>query len=87
MFNIGLPELLVIVLVVVVFLNPRELPGFFRKLGRGVQQIKHMREEFTRSLRDVQEDLGLTDRGTRGTPAGLVVASGGRWVPLVHHSR
>ncbi len=66
MFNIGLPEILIIFIIVVIFVNPKELPGLFRKLGRGVQQIRRMREDFTQSLRDVQEDLGLTNPGTRG---------------------
>jgi Sec-independent protein translocase protein TatA len=70
MFNIGLPELLIIVLAVIVFISPKQLPGFFRKVGTGVAKIKGMREEFTRSLRDVQEDLGLTERGTPGAQGG-----------------
>ena len=70
MFNIGLPELLIIILVVILFISPKQLPGLFRKVGRGVQQIRRMREEFTQSLRDVQEDLGLMDRGTPGTHVG-----------------
>ena len=70
MFNIGLPELMIIVLVVIVFISPKELPGFLRKLGRGVQQIRHMREQFARSMREIQDDLGLTDSGTRGAQGG-----------------
>ena len=70
MFNIGLPELMIIVLVVIVFISPKELPGFLRKLGRGVQQIRHMREQFTRSMREIQDDLGLTDSGARGAQGG-----------------
>jgi sec-independent protein translocase protein TatB len=72
MFNIGLPEMLVIVFVVVLFVDPKQLPGLFRNIGKGVQQIRRMREEFTRSMRDVQNDLGLTNVGSSGAPDGAM---------------
>ena len=57
MFRIGLPEILIVLAVVVILVKPKDLPGFFRKVGRGVRQLRGLREEFTRSVREMQDDL------------------------------
>ena len=61
MFNVGLPEILIIILVVVVFVNPKEFPGFFRKVGKFVQQMKDMRETFTRSVEEIKNQINTAD--------------------------
>ncbi len=50
MFGIGLPELVVIVVVFFIFMNPKQLPSFFRKLGKVFRQMRRMREDFLQSL-------------------------------------
>jgi Sec-independent protein translocase protein TatA len=71
MFNIGLPEILIIAFVAVIFIDPKQLPGLFRNLGKGVQQMKRMREDFTKGIQEVQNDLGLADSGPRRQPDSL----------------
>jgi len=57
LFRIGLPEILIVLAVVVILVKPKDLPGFFRKVGRGVRQLRGLREEFTQSVREMRDDL------------------------------
>ena len=67
MFNVGLPEIVIIILVVVVFVNPKELPGFFRKIGKFVQQMKEMRETFIRSVEEIKNQVSMAETTTAST--------------------
>lgn len=40
MFNIGMPELILILIVALVIFGPKRLPEIGRQLGRAVQQFK-----------------------------------------------
>ena len=40
MFGIGLPEMIVIAIVALVFIGPKNLPGVLRSVGRGLVQLK-----------------------------------------------
>ena len=60
MFRIGLPEILVILVVVVIFVNPKEFPGFFRKVGKFVQQMRDMRDAFKSSLDEVKATINTS---------------------------
>ena len=72
MFRIGLPEILLIAFIAVVFLHPREFPAIFRKIGRLVRQMKEMRDSFTRSI---QEELGPSAEGERFGAKDVVASS------------
>ncbi len=50
MFNLGMPELLVILGVALLVLGPRRLPELARALGKGLA-------EFKRATRDLQNSL------------------------------
>ena len=55
MFDIGLPELMVIFVVAVVVFGPDRLPDFARQAGRFVRQV----QRFTQSARDdIRSELG-----------------------------
>jgi Sec-independent protein translocase protein TatA len=51
MFGLGLSEIAVILLAIVVFVKPNELPKFMRKLGYVMRRMQDEREAFKRSLR------------------------------------
>ena len=40
MFGIGLPEMMVIAAVALIFIGPDKLPGVMRSVGRGLVQLK-----------------------------------------------
>ena len=44
MFGLGFVEILIIFLVVIIFINPKDLPKVFRRLGRLVQQLRDIRD-------------------------------------------
>jgi hypothetical protein len=76
-FRLGLPEILVILVVAVVLINPKQLPGIFRKVGKGVRQLGRMRAEFRRSVQEMEEGLGLSENGTPGGGGGQHGAEAG----------
>ncbi|MFZ4617844.1 MAG: Sec-independent protein translocase subunit TatA/TatB [Rectinemataceae bacterium] len=66
MFNIGLPEFLVIALLAIVVIKPDQLPGLFRNLGKGLRQVARIRNEIMEGLREVKQDLGLDGELLKG---------------------
>ncbi len=53
-FNVGLPELMVILVIALIVLGPKKLPDFGRSLGNGMREFK---ESLTGdSKRDDDED-------------------------------
>ena len=48
--NIGFPELMLIMLVIVIFFGPKKIPEIAKGLGKGIA-------EFKRAMRDVQSEL------------------------------
>jgi Sec-independent protein translocase protein TatA len=47
MFGIGVSELVIIALVVIIFIRPKDYPEFFRKAGRAWAKIKKTMKEVT----------------------------------------
>ena len=77
MFGIGIPEILIIALVAIVFLNPKDLPGLFRNVGKGYHQIRRMREDFLKEVNDIKQGFDIT--GTAGgsnSPTGSTETKG-----------
>jgi sec-independent protein translocase protein TatA len=48
--NIGFPESMLIMLVIVIFFGPKKIPEIAKGLGKGIA-------EFKRAMRDVQSEL------------------------------
>src|SRR5258707_2578416 len=73
MFDIGWSELLVIAVVAIVFIGPKDLPRVLRSVGRWTGQVKRMardfQNQFNEALREAEldsvkkqvEDLGKID--------------------------
>ena len=51
MFGIGLPEMIVIAIVALVFIGPKNLPGVLRSVGRGLVQLKRATNEVRTTVR------------------------------------
>ena len=60
--NIGFPELMLIMLVIVIFFGPKKIPEFAKSLGKGIA-------EFKRAMRDVQTELTKTENLPPEKPA------------------
>ena len=59
MFGIGLPELMIIAVVALIFIGPKNLPGVIRSLGRGLVQVKRATNEVRET---VQEEMNQIER-------------------------
>lgn len=69
MFNVGTPELLVILLVALLVLGPDKLPGAARQVGRFVGEFRRMSSGFQDELRDaLQEPVTAVDDTIHGRP-------------------
>ena len=62
MFGLGFVEILVILLVAIVFINPRDLPKLFRRLGRLVGQLRDIRDSSVRYMRRIEREIEEEDR-------------------------
>lgn len=61
MFDIGWTELMVIGVVALIVVGPKDLPGMFRTLGKFTAKAKSMAREFTRAMEDAAEESGVKD--------------------------
>ena len=68
MFNVGTPELLVILLVALIVLGPDKLPDAARKVGRFVAEVRRMSTGFQTELRDAMQEPVTTSEPRRSDP-------------------
>lgn len=50
MFGIGMPELLLIMALALVFIGPKKLPDIARALGRGMREFRDATDDLKRSI-------------------------------------
>ncbi len=61
MFGLGFFEILIIFLVMIVFINPKDLPKVFRRLGRLVRQLRDIRDSSVQYMRKIEKELEEED--------------------------
>ncbi len=61
MFDIGWSELLVIGVVALIVVGPKDLPVMFRTLGRLTGKAKAMAREFSRAMEDAADQAGISE--------------------------
>ena len=61
MFDIGMTELLVIGIVALIVVGPKDLPGLFRTLGRFTARARALGREFTRAMNEAADESGMKD--------------------------
>lgn len=61
MLDIGWTELLVIGLVALIVIGPKDLPGMFRTLGKFTAKARRMAREFSRAMEEAADESGAKD--------------------------
>jgi sec-independent protein translocase protein TatB len=61
MFDIGWTELLVIGVVALIVIGPKDLPEMFRTLGRFTAKVRSMARDFQRAMEAAADDTGVKD--------------------------
>ncbi|MGB7244683.1 MAG: Sec-independent protein translocase protein TatB [Sulfitobacter sp.] len=61
MFDLGWTELLVIGIVALIVVGPKDLPVLFRSIGQFVGKAKGMAREFSRAMNDAADETGVKD--------------------------
>lgn len=71
MFNLGWAELLVIVVVSIIAIGPKELPTIMRTLGRAVRRLQYMKYALSQQFEDFlhQQDLEELRRDANYRPS------------------
>ncbi|MBM1687956.1 Sec-independent protein translocase protein TatB [Sulfitobacter geojensis] len=64
MFDLGWTELLVIGIVALIVVGPKDLPILFRKVGQLVGKAKGMAREFSSAMNDAADDSGMREMST-----------------------
>lgn len=58
MFDIGWTEMLVLGVVALLVLGPRELPNMLRTVGRYARQMRDMATEFRAQVNEISNEIG-----------------------------
>jgi sec-independent protein translocase protein TatB len=61
MFDLGWTELLVIGIVSLIVVGPKDLPVLFRKAGQFIGKAKGMAREFSRAMDQAADETGVRD--------------------------
>lgn len=61
MFDLGWSELLVIGVVALIVVGPKDLPVLFRNVGRWVGKARGLAREFSRAMNDAADEAGVKD--------------------------
>lgn len=63
LLDIGWTELMVIGVVALIVVGPKDLPQMFRKVGQFVGKARGMAREFQRAMEDAADETGVKDIG------------------------
>ena len=59
--DLGMSELLVIGIVALIVIGPKDLPEMFRQLGRFTAKMRAMAREFSRAMEQAANETGVSD--------------------------
>jgi TatA/E family protein of Tat protein translocase len=64
MFDIGGPELLVILLGIIVLFGPKKIPEIAQMIGKGMQKVRSAQSQFKEQIEEIQTELKVVTNNT-----------------------
>ena len=61
MFDLGWSEMMLIGIVALIVVGPKELPGLFRSIGLAMGKARGMAREFTRAMEAAADETGMKE--------------------------
>jgi len=61
MLDLGWTEMMVVAVVALIVVGPKDLPGLFRKVGQFIGKAKGMARDFSRAMNDAADETGIKD--------------------------
>ncbi len=61
MFGMGMPEIILILAVALIFIGPKKLPDLARSLGKAVNEFKKAGKEFKKTIDIDEETKGIKE--------------------------
>ncbi len=61
MFGFSLAELMIVLLVILLFIKPQDLPEIARFVGKAFYRLKRLYHELKKSLREMEKEFGLEE--------------------------
>jgi len=72
MFDIGMIEMFVIVVMAIIVVGPKDLPKLLRSVGQFVSKIRAMGQEFQNSIKQIADEVELEDVTRKLNEAGNI---------------
>ena len=57
MFGIGLPEMIIIAIVALIFIGPDKLPGVLRSIGKGIVELKRATSDVRSTVQEEMQKI------------------------------
>ncbi len=77
MFGIGMPELIVILVILLIVIGPQKLPDLAKSLGKGLAEFKRATDDFKRNVeetaREHEDKEKMAQQGSHADEAGEAV--------------
>ncbi len=61
MFDIGMIEMFVVVVLAIIVVGPKDLPKLLRSIGRTVSKIRSMGQEFQSSVKQMADEVEMEE--------------------------
>ena len=77
MFDIGMIEMFVIVVMAIIVVGPKDLPALLRNVGKTISKIRSMGQEFQNSVKQMADEVELEEVTRKFNEAGNIPIDGG----------